>query len=307
MIGKGKVILLDYLSRSHWLNVVFTTRTFDSIFSAFGKIWLLVAVLSFFVPAAKPYLSQNPYLLIGTMTIISIWVGRPKLSVCSNFHDCDLHIEIQIGNMFDFQGVYVIGTNTTFDTDINSGIISRNSLQGQVAVKFYKNKTSELDSDLDKQLEQIHFNNLKDGRTGKSRRYPLGTVVQLKKLNKIFYWVAIANLNKQGSIENVSFNDIETSLLKLWNKIEVTGNIDPVIIPLLGSSRCRLNETRVEFAKAIINSFVLACKEKKLCEKLVIVISPQDYRKYSIDLHHLGEYLNCRCSFPELVSNTKDI
>jgi len=306
MIGRLTALFSDLLSRSHWLNVVLTRRTFENIFSAFGKIWLLIAVASFFFSAAKPYLSQNPYLLIGIMLLISIWVGRPKLSIRSNVNNCDMQIEIQVGNIFDFRGTYVISTNTTFDTDVSSGIISKNSLQGQFASKFYKDKVSELDSDLEELLSGLPFDELNDGRFGKKKRYPIGTVIQLKKSNKVFYLVAIANLNKHGSVESVGFEDIQKSLSKLWNKIEATGNIDPIVIPLLGSSRCRLKQSRTDFAKAIINSFALACIEKKLCEKLIIVISPQDYRKYAIDLHHLNEYLNCRCTFPELVSYKED-
>ncbi|MDJ0619738.1 MAG: DUF6430 domain-containing protein [Calothrix sp. MO_192.B10] len=314
MICRFIVSFNDFLSKNHWVNVIFTRRTFDNIFSAFGKIWLLITVVSFFSPVAKDSLNQNPYFLVGIIILVSIWVSRPKLSVRSNVRNSDIHIEIQVGNIFDFRGTYVISTNTTFDTDVSSGIISKNSLQGQFASKFYKNKINELDSDLENLLNGLQFEKLNDDRLGKKKRYPLGTVIQLKKSNKgllkksktVFYLVAIANLNKHGSIESISFEDIQESISELWKKIEATGNIDPIVIPLLGSSRCRLKQSRTDFAKVIINSFVLACRNKKICEKLIIVISPQDYRKYAIDLHHLNEYLNCRCTFPELVSYTKE-
>lgn len=307
MFNKFIALLSEYSSRSYWLNVVLTRDTFESAFSVLGKIWFVITVISLFAPSIKPYISQHPYLLIGITVLILGWVVRPKLSVRSNIKNCDIHIEIKVGNIFDFNGVYVIGTNTTFDTDINNGLISRNSLQGQVASRFYKNQISELDADLECLVGGLDFDKLDDGRIGKTRRYPLGTVIQLKKANKVFYWVAIANFNKQGSIESVSFDDLQASILQLWKKIEIVGNIDPIIMPLLGSSRCRIQKSRTEFAKAIIDSFIFACREKRLCEKLVIVISPQDYKKYAIDLRYLEDYLNCGCKFPELIHGKEDV
>lgn len=302
MLGKQVALFSNYLSKSYWLDVVLTSETRESIFSSLGKLWLLITVLTFFNPSIKSYLSQHSYFLIGIIVLVLVWVSRPRLSVYSNVKNCDLHIEIQVGSIFDFKGAYVISTNTTFDTDTNNGIISKNSLQGQIASRFYKNRINELDADLEHKLNRISFDDLNDDRNGKTRRYPLGTVIQLKKASKVFYWVAIADLNKQGSIEGLSFDDLQASIMNLWKKIETAGNIDPVIIPLLGSSRCRIQKPRTEFVKTIIDSFICACREKKLSEKLVIVISPQDYRKYSIDLHYLGKYLNYRCQFPELIS-----
>lgn len=297
----------EYFSRSYWLNVILTRNTLESAFSVLGKIWFVITVLSLFVPNIKPYISQHPYPLISITVLILVWAARPKLSVRSSVKNCDIHIEIKVGNMFDFDGVYVIGTNTTFDTDIENGLISKNSLQGQVSSRFYTSQIGELDADLERSLDELDFDELDGDRAGKTRRYPLGTVIRLKKGTKVFYWVAIANFNKQGSIESVSFDDLQASILKLWKKIEIAGNIEPVIMPLLGSSRCRIQKSRTEFAKAVIDSFIFSCREKRLCEKLVIVISPQDYIKYSIDLRHLEDYLNCRCEFPELISKTEKV
>jgi hypothetical protein len=306
MISRVSLTCSDFFSRSHWLNVVFTRKTFDDTFAVLGKIWLLINVTSLISPAAKSYLSETPYLLIGVMVLIAFWVSRPRLSVLSNVKNCDMQIEIQVGNIFDFRGAYVIGTNSTFEVNTNTGIISPNSLQGQFSSKFYRNNFPELDADLEKSLKESQFDELADGRVGKKRQYPLGTVAQLKKANKIFYMVAIANLNSHGSIDNSSFEDIQHSLSELWKKVEATGNIDPLIIPLLGSLRCRLKQSRNDFVKEIINSYAVACKDKKLCEKLVIVISPQDYKKHEIDFQKLKDYLNCKCTFPELTAYPDD-
>lgn len=302
MLSRLSLFFSDFFTRSHWLNIVLTRKTFDDTFAAFGKIWLLINVTSFFLPATKPYLSDNSYLLIGVIVAMTVWVSRPRLSVLSNVKNCDMQIEIQVGNLFDFRGACVIGTNSTFDVDTSTGVISPESLQGQFASRFYKNKFSELDADLERVLNGLGFDELNDGRAGKKQRYPLGTVAQLRKSNKIFYMVAIANLNSHGSIENSSFDNIQHSLSELWKKVESTGNIDPLVIPLLGSLRCRLKQSRNDFVKEIINSYAVACIDKKLCEKLIIVISPQDYKKHEIDFEKLKSYLNCKCTFPELTS-----
>jgi hypothetical protein len=300
MISRLSLAFSDFFTRRHWLNTILTRKTLDDTFAAFGKIWLLINVTSFFLPATKPYLSDNSYLLIGVIVAMAIWVSRPCLSVLSNVENCDMQIEIQVGNLFDFRGAYVIGTNSTFDVDTSTGVISPESLQGQFASRFYKNKFPELDADLESALNGFEFDELNDGRVGKKKKYPLGTVAQLRKSNKTFYLVAIANLNSHGSIENSSFDNIQHSLSELWKKVNSNGNIDPLVIPLLGSLRCRLKQSRNDFAKEIINSYSAACLDKKICEKLIIVISPRDYRKHEIDFEKLRSYLNCKCTFPEL-------
>lgn len=301
MIDRSLILFTKLISKSHWLHVVLTRRTVDDLFSAFGKIWLIIAVTSFFFTNAKPYLSQNPYLLIGTMLSISLWVGRPRLTVSTRLKNCDIDLEIRVGSLFNLRGAYVVSTNTTFDTDINAGIISKNSLQGQLTSKFYSDDIAQLDSDLERLLRELAFEQLAEPRLGKSKRYPIGTTLKLNKEEKTFYLVAIANLNEHGTVET-SFENIQESLSALWKKIESVGNVEPVIIPLVGSGRCRLKQSRTDFAKEIINSFIVACCDKKLCEKLIIVISPEDYRKYDIDLYQLNEYLKCKCTFPELIS-----
>ena len=231
-------------------------------------------------------------------------ISRPKLSIRKKLKELDSQIEIQVGNLFDFQGAFVIGCNTAFDTNTNIGMISKNSLQGQCISRFYHGKISTLDSDITKELKNQSFEELTDDRSGKKKRYPLGTVVKLKNKNKVFYWISIANLNEYGSVEDIDFEVIQEGLTKLWEKVKKSGNIDPLVIPLIGSSRCRIKKSRTEFVKAIIESFVLVCKDKKISEKLIIVISPQDYKRYSINLKQLEEYLICRCNFPDLKEST---
>jgi Domain of unknown function (DUF6430) len=303
MINRLSLVFSDFFTRSHWLNIILTKKTFDDVFAAVGKIWLLINVTSLFLPTTKPYLSDNLYLFIGVIFVMAIWVSRPRLSVINNVKNCDMQIEIQVGNLFDFRGAYVIGTNSTFDVDTSTGVISPESLQGQFSSRFYKNNFSELDADLERALNGLKYDELNDGRVGNKKRYPLGTVAQLKKSKKIFYMTAIANLNSHGSIEDSSFENIQHSLSELWKKVDSTGNIDPLVIPLLGSLRCRLKQSRNDFVKEIINSYAVACMDKKLCEKLIIVISPQDYRKHEIDFEKLKSYLNCKCTFPELTSS----
>jgi Domain of unknown function (DUF6430) len=300
MISRLLLRFSDFFTRSHWVNIVLTRKTFDDSFASFSKIWLLINVASLPFPSTKPYLSENFYLFMGVIVVMAVWVSRPRLSVLSNVKNYDMQVEIQVGNLFDFSGAYVIGTNSTFEVDTSTGVISPDSLQGQFTSRFYKNKFSELDADLERALNGLLFDDLNDGRAGKKRRYPLGTVAQLRKSNKIFYMVAIADLNCHGSIENSSFNNIQHSLSELWKKVESTGNIDPLVVPLLGSLRCRLKQSRNDFVKEIINSYAVACVDKKLCEKLIIVISSQDYKKHEIDFEKLKSYLNCKCTFPEL-------
>ncbi|WP_334191165.1 macro domain-containing protein (plasmid) [Synechococcus elongatus PCC 11801] len=292
------LIVTEFFTKEHWLHTVFSRKTIDYFFSLLGKFWLAFNITSAVWPSIKSY-TYNYYLIVGFIIVTFLYASRPHLSIVSNVKNCDMKIEIHIGDIFDFSGAYVIPTNTTFDVDISTGIISSQSLQGQFASRLYNNNFQDLDNDLECALNGINYKELSDNRIGKKKKYPIGTIAQIRKSDKVFYMVAIANLNSYGAIENAGFADIQDSLLELWNKVGSAGNIDPLVIPLIGSLRCRLKEPRIEFVKEIVNSYSKACVNKKLCEKLIIVISTEDYKKHEIDTNQLEEYLNCKCKFPE--------
>jgi len=233
------------------------------------------------------------------VAIWTFWERRPILSVSEKIAGRDIELEVKIGNLFQEKGAKIISLNTIFDTDVDNGIIAEDSLQGQFTRKFYKS-VQDFDKDLDAQLSDHHVTeDVHSKKRGKTKRYELGTVIQVRPGGQLFYLVAIANLNDQGVAQS-SFDNLKFCLRKTWKYISECGETDPIVIPLTGSGRARLTTKRITIAQEIIRSFVEGCASKKCCEKFTVVISPDDYRKHDLNLYELREFLKFVCKYEDL-------
>ena len=219
--------------------------------------------------------------------------------VCHQLSGRDVWIEIKISSIFDVEGAYVISTNSTFDTVISEDLIPPDSLQGQFTTEYYKDE-KHLDSDIVESLaEQKSIESLADGRKGKKERYEIGTVAKVRPDNQLVYLLAISDMNEIGKAET-SFEKVIDGLGKLWSYIADRGELEPLVVPILGTGR--LIQTREEMIREIIGSFIAVCSEDRFTDKLTVVISPEDYRKHNIDLHELGNYLRHVCQYTDLKS-----
>ena len=54
--------------------------------------------------------------------------NRPINSINEKLNNRDITISIVIGDFFEQKGEYIVGTNTTFDTNLNEGIVFNNSI-----------------------------------------------------------------------------------------------------------------------------------------------------------------------------------
>ncbi len=292
---KIALTLRAYVSKTYWRHTFFKLGTLTNFLSIWGGLWLLVESIVFYSPELNAGLREFGAWFILFSVVCTLVMRRPQLSISSKLFGRDIEIEIRVGDIFEIEGGCVISTNTTFDTDIDHGLIAKDSIQGQFTTRYY-NSISHLDLDLEDALGEYCFESLTERRPGKDRRYPIGTIVQLRPNNKAVYLVAIADINEHGNART-SFDNVKKCLGEIWNYVGVRGDFQPISIPLIGSGRARLTQTRDEIAKEIIRSIVASCSTKKFCEKFTIVISPSDYGK--LDLHQLGEFLLYICKYTE--------
>ena len=292
-------LIQAFFSRNYYQYTVFTSETLTSALSKIGASWLILNVFLYFsnIPAAQ--VKAHGSWFIGFIALWTLWDRRPLLSITERLLGRDIELEVKIGNIFTESGAKVISINTTFDTDIEGGIIAEDSLQGKFTKKYYESVQS-LDNDLETALAGYEvYEDLQNKSFGKKKRYKMGTTVKLRPKRQLFYLVAIAELNEQGVAQS-SFEEIKSCLKKAWEYIGECGETEPIVVPLVGSGRARITETRNVLAREIIRSFVEACATRKCCEKLTLVISPYDYRKHKLNLYELGEYLRFVCRYTDL-------
>ena len=294
-------------------NHLINCRQYGTVMSTalccYGVIWIGIEMFSYFSSAFEERSRGNLWIFL-TIIGVGLLIGFvhflvkcvKMLSVSQKLGESDIMIEIRVGDVFDMDGGFIISTNTTFDTDMSDGLISEYSLQGQFTQRYYDD-VNHLDHELERELETQEYTSIGDCRRGKKVRYEIGTVVRLQPRNQVAYLLAIADMNEHGVAEG-SFEELRKSLGKLWHYIGERGELGPLVAPVLGTGRARMNAPREEVIREIIKSFIAACSERKFCEKLIVVIFEKDYHDQSIDIQELGNYLRHYCKYSDLKKKT---
>ncbi|MCX7018442.1 MAG: DUF6430 domain-containing protein [Candidatus Sumerlaeota bacterium] len=295
-------ILRGYFSISYWRHTVWSSETAKILLATTGPLWLLFNLPGYFGVLAswKPFFQDHLSIYVGLCALTTIIIRHPVTSVSSCLSSRDVAIEVRVGNLFCLRNAsLVVSTNTTFETDTNNGLVAKDSIQGQFTEQYF-DSVSHLDKDIDEALKGIHVEeHLQDGRPGKTNRYRIGTVAQVRPMGRTCYLLAVGNITATGNCES-SFEMVKQALAALWNHVQMKGGIEPIAIGVLGTGRGRLVEKREIVIREIIESFVAACASRRFTEKLIVVISPDDYRKHAIDLKDIGMFVRYVCKYTEL-------
>ncbi len=232
-----------------------------------------------------------------------LFLESPKTGFSYQLRGRDVTIEIRIADAFEVIGDLVVPTNTTFDTDLDGRIPKAHSIQGEFTRRYYGSEIRHLDLDIDEKLakENYHYKELSKKKRGKKRQYPIGTVIQLEKAERLFYLVANSHINDSG-VANTSIENLRESLAKLWYYISEKGSKGEIVIPLVGTGKARLGDKREDIFLEIIRSFIASCSSGTYCDKLIVAIYPPDVTNYKIDVNYLQEFLEYSCKYARFES-----
>lgn len=152
--------------------------------------------------------------------------------------------------------VCVIPVNEYFDTHLEDGIISKNTLHGTF-LSFFENRIPQLRNDIDKQLDNITALPSNRKRTMvpdlPQRRYPLGTCVRIVDEERTYLLVAISRFNEYEHVE-VAREEYPEIVRKMFNGIENLRDAKAVYMPLVGSGNSGYELTNMQ----ILNTMVQA-------------------------------------------------
>lgn len=276
-----------WISRTTWLSI---GRTFLAIL---GALWLLVEVVSFFMPDIQPTASRPALfsLVVGTSFGLAIFCNRPKLRFERRVPGKDTTIEIKAGDIFSQGAPIVIGVNAAFDTDPQ--IISPASIQGQFTNRFFRDHRRLAES-LSEKLQAIAAEEVEVNKPGNTTRYPIGTAVTMRSEGQTVHFVAAMHIDEQGTAAS-SRDKFYEALSSLWVHLKHNGEMEPIALPILGSRFGRLNLTRETLIKEIVLSFLAACQDDQFCERLVVVVHPNDVVRHEIDFQELDRFVSLQC------------
>lgn len=296
--------LRAYFSSGYWRHGFSFWKLASSLLAALGALWMLTELLMFFELATKAvqWLKDHWELFALGGGAWAIWQNRPRHVVSATLKNRDVRIEVRVGNLFAGNSALVIGCNTSFDTDMTSGIISKRSIQGQFTNRYYSQVTH-LDTDLQDRLNQPYVPQPTQApqKVGKMALYPIGTTVTLRPKARTIYFCAIAQMNAQGNAQ-ATFDDIKNALPELWDHISSAGDHGNIAVPVLGSGLARVAQNRETLIQEILKSFVAACAAQRPCSSLAVVIHPKDYYENDMNLGELGAFLTHLCKYTDFAA-----
>lgn len=275
---------------SFWRYALLSGEAVAKVFAIVGAIYLVMDMADFFNIYTKDRYSSYAVLIMTVFAIL--WVvttRRPITRFSYKVPGKDFQVEVRIGDLFDGNHDVVVSTNTTFDTDMASGLIDTGSIQGQVATKFFNANTEEIDRQLSLDLAAVHGVQ-RENAPGKKVEYPIGTVARVTSHNRTFYFVAMSRLNDQGNASSTP-RQIEDALDATWKFVRSNGNLRDLSVPLMGTGRGRIGVPRKKMVERIAQSFCDEAKNQVFSNRLSISIRPEDAEDFAVNLYQIRDYL----------------
>lgn len=269
----------------------------ESSFSIIGGVWTIYQILEIVFPTIKTDIINLCIIFTAFLLIINFKTKFPKKTMEYYIKNKDIKIKIIIGDMLKESGGKIVPTNTTFDTKREGDFISEKSIQGQIEEKYFKNNIQALDTLIEKELNNIEKFKKLDRKYSKDKQYEIGTTIKLIINNDKYYFLAIADVNEFGQ-PKASYENILISLPRLWEFILEKGHMEPIVIPVLGTGRAGINQSKENVIKQIIFSFIASNNgEKKISNELKICISPEDIKNDIVNIEEICNYVDSMCKY----------
>lgn len=281
----------SFKTKSYWSYALLTIDSVKTFMAVVGGIWLFIDIFLSIGIFEKAQVSRWFLLHIAIFAlVVVVFTRRPLTKITYKHPGKDLAVEVCIDDIFAIKGQKIIGTNTTFDTDLSNNIISPRSLQGQFTEKFFPNNISELDARINQQLEGSEYIDIQ--KDGKTKKYPFGTVIKFNLQGEFYYWFAMAEMNSSNNVKT-TLNQLQKSLEGLWDFMEVSSERMPIIIPLVGSAFGRIGIKRKKLIALIAQTFIASIEsaDATYVDKLIIVVSPKDVERFELNLFEVKDML----------------
>lgn len=266
----------------------FWRRVATQSFAAVGFMAVLGGLYDVIQPNAISQLPlPTPLVVIGIALAYGIFRAWPR-PVEQSYSTPNTTIRVIIGDLLDRQDNIVIGMCDTFDTE-TPHIIHRRSVQGQFLDRIYHHDRARLDSDLRQALG--HVSPIATvSKPGKTDRYPIGTVAAIRNNRQHFFCLAYTEMSASNQAEGTP-DRLWKSLIGLWESVQLHANGEPVAIPVIGGGQSRMSQVlpAQDSIRFVMLSFMLASRNARVCDRLDIVIQPEDSER--IDMLELQAFL----------------
>lgn len=264
------------------------TRTF---LSSVGILWLFVEMYNGLMPKDIDCSFWCLILIAFILGIIWFFLDgflitgflKRKIEIRSNAFDT--RIIIQFGDLFEQDGWKAVPVNEFFDSLVDDKHVSSESLHGIFLQKLWGGNIADWDKQIDNSLSDNDFIEQIDRKSGKTKRFKIGTTAIAEKDGNKFLCVALTKTNIGSLQADATSIDLIQSLNGLLIKSREVCAGASLNIPLLGSGLSRTGIKLNILVDLILMVIFEESKKAKVTEEIRIIL-PKDKTK-EIDLNTL--------------------
>ena len=272
MVAFEFIVTREY---SSWLDEVCMNKRivqdfFSFGFAAFGVIWTILVSFDFFFEGSKP----EGACWYAVIVLVSVATGLsrcwPRQRVTLQIPGSDSSIEIKFGDIFEGAGIAVIPVNEYFDGSLGDHV-SKNSLHGTF-IKDVLGGQSNAFVDLTRNaLASVSAEEV-TRKSGKGKKYPIGTVAPVDINQKRFLLTALSRTDLKTLKASATVHELWDCLAGIWQGVRNFSNGNCVKIPLLGSGLSGVGLPPKHLIEIILTSFLYYTKKEKIADKVSLVL-----------------------------------
>lgn len=194
----------------------------------------------------------------------------------------DSEVVIEKGDIFYGEGYRVIPFNEYFDTQVDNGLISSKTINGQflqknsTAIRYIENQI-----DNDSAANSNIVREISNRVPGKKKQYKLGTIVKYEN----YFILAFSKFDDRNRAY-LKMDEYISCLLHMWDECDRQYNGESITMPLLGSGitrfRCHKNITDQELLEMILWTFELSSIRFRYQSKLRIVLTDDSLKNINL-------------------------
>ncbi|MCM1236960.1 MAG: DUF6430 domain-containing protein [Ruminococcus flavefaciens] len=262
--------------RRIWLNKLYiiklATQWTSGIFAFLGLIGTFVSLSDLLSETLFFYqrvmISVAILLLVWALMCIfcAIYVFKKK-RICLFEVSNGYHVYVQYGDIFDANEVIlpqerrniVIPVNRCFDTLVDDDLISSRTLHGMTMKKLYSEGLYTVQSLNDEIQKNLQIQNVEseiicknDKRSGNLKRFPAGTVAEVKESAKCVYFLLGLSWFDEELHAHTSDEEYVLSLMKLLEFCNTRSQKYPVVMPLIGAGASETKKGEREILEYIV-------------------------------------------------------
>ena len=232
-----------------------------SLLIAIGVLSSFVTILwAFFSTSLSVLVSKDPWWFL-----LALFIAAFGYALFSNRTKNRIHLKLSekvkatvcFGDIFKEKEIIVIPVNDYFDTIVDDKIVSSKTIHGIFIHDYFGGNEADLKKQINKGLSRYEPLEVNSERpAGNKKRYPLGTVCEVVKDNKVFYLVALTrfNENHRAEVENSEYQRV---LCDLFSFIEQNSQGRKINIPLIGAGHSGVNLSKQKLLEFLLFSIAL--------------------------------------------------